>query len=183
MIVIEEYNPDWPNQFESISADLAAVLGELALRIDHIGSTSVPRLGAKDIIDVQITVAELADEIVEKMGAAGYVQKPHLSDHVPPGGDPNPDLWRKLMFKNRPREREANIHIRIDGNHNQRYALLFRDYLRTHPLTAATIEHIKRELARYHPTDWDAYYDIKDPVYDIIWHSAKEWAYFTSWVP
>ncbi len=182
-ITLCDYNPDWPNQFALIQADLETVLGSLTLRVDHIGSTSVPGMGAKDVIDVQVTVAEFADEIVDKLTATGYVLKPHLSDHIPPGEDPSPHLWEKRMCCERPGERAANIHVRKSGNLNQRYALLFKDYLRAHPNSAATIDHIKRELARYHPNDWDAYYDIKDPVYDIVWQAGKEWATFTQWVP
>lgn len=181
MITIEKYNPEWPAEFANIRTDLQNVLGPLAIQIDHIGSTSVPGLGAKDIIDVQITVNDLSDGIYNKLLEAGYQPKPHLTDHVPKGEDPNPDLWRKRMVIERPDERKANIHIRLAGNPNQRYALLFRDYLRAHPKSVQTIELIKRELARYHPNDWDAYYDIKDPVYDLIWDAAQDWANMTGW--
>jgi GrpB-like predicted nucleotidyltransferase (UPF0157 family) len=68
------------------------------------------------------------------------------------------------------------VHVRINGNPNQQYALLFRDYLRTHPNSARTIELIKRELVRRHADDLEAYYDIKDPVYDLIWEAALEWS-------
>lgn len=180
-IVIEKYNPDWPAEFEAIRADLNDVLGPLALRIDHIGSTSVPGLAAKDIIDMQVTVASLTDEVSEKLKTAGYTHKPHYSDHVPKGEDPDPELWEKIYFVERPGERPAHIHIRKLGNPNQRYALLFRDYLRAHPKSTETIELIKRELARYHPNDWDAYYDIKDPVYDLIWDAAQGWADAAGW--
>jgi len=181
MIVIEAYDLKWPIEFEKIRVDLHKVLGSLAIRIDHIGSTSVPGLGAKDVIDVQITVDELSDEMFYKLTDAGYQPKPPLRDHVPKGEDPNPDLWRKRMVVERPDERKANIHIRRDGNPNQRYSRLFRDYLRAHPKSVQTLELIKRELARYHPNDWDAYYDIKDPVYDLIWDAAQEWATATGW--
>ena len=181
MIVIEKYNAAWPDEFELIRTELEQILGPLALRIDHIGSTSVPGLGAKDIIDVQVTVSDLTNEMYNQLLTAGYTSSPHISDHVPKGMDPNPDLWRKQLVKEKPGDRPANIHIRIKGNPNQRYALLFRDYLRAHPKSAENIELIKRELARYHPNDWDAYYDIKDPVYDLIWDAAQEWAKMTEW--
>ena len=181
MIVIEKYNPEWHADFEKIRAELLKTLGPLALRVDHIGSTSVPGLGAKDIIDVQVTVASLIDEIVDKMKVAGYTHKPYYSDHVPKGEDPNPELWKKIYFVERPGERQTHIHIRQLGNPNQRYALLFRDYLRAHPKSAETIELIKRQLAKYHPEDWDAYYDIKDPVYDLIWDAAQDWSQTVSW--
>ncbi|MFT7584227.1 MAG: GrpB-like predicted nucleotidyltransferase (UPF0157 family), partial [Cellvibrionaceae bacterium] len=146
MIIIQTYNPEWPKEFEKIRAHLQETLGTLALRIDHIGSTSVPGLGAKDVIDVQITVHALTDMLFNKLLDAGYQPRPHMKDHVPKGEDANPELWSKKMVIERPGDREANIHIRILDNPNQRYALLFRDYLRAHPNSAETIELIKRQL-------------------------------------
>jgi GrpB-like predicted nucleotidyltransferase (UPF0157 family) len=181
MIVISAYDAQWPAEFEIIRAGIASALGPLALRIDHIGSTSVPGLGAKDVIDVQITVGEITDEVKQRMLDAGFQLTRHVRDHVPEGEDPTPALWQKLLFNERAGERRANIHIRKLGNPNQRYALLFRDYLRAHPKSAMTVERIKRELAQRHGDDMDAYYAIKDPVYDLIWDAAQEWARFTKW--
>ncbi len=184
MIEICQYKPDWPRQFEQIRAGLKDVLGPLALRVDHIGSTSVPGLGAKDVIDVQVTAASLDAEIIRRMTAAGYVFfEPFQRDHVPFGEDENPLLWRKLLFNQREGERRANIHVRVEGMPNQRYALLFRDYLRAHPNSARTVELIKREIAKRHADDIEVYYDIKDPVYDLIWDAAKDWAVVTAWKP
>jgi len=181
MIVIHAYDPRWPAEFEIICQELQAALGSLAQRIDHIGSTAVPGLGAKDVIDVQVTVADLSPEIIDRMTAAGFQHQEHRFDHVPPGEDGAPDRWVKMLFNQPEGQRRANIHVRVAGNPNQRYPLLFRDYLRAHPRSAATIERIKRELARYHAEDVEAYYDIKDPVYDLIWDAAQEWAEFTGY--
>lgn len=183
MIVIHPYDSRWPEEFQAIRAGIAQALGPLALRIDHIGSTSVPGLGAKDVIDIQITVAEITDEVRQKMIAAGFQLMRHVSDHVPEGEDPTPALWQKIMFNEPIGQRRANIHIRKLGNPNQRYPLMFRDYLRAHPKSAQTVELIKRELVRYHGDDMDAYYDIKDPVYDLIWDAAQDWAKYTNWQP
>ncbi len=183
MIVISPYNPQWPAEFEHIRAGIAHALGPLALRIDHIGSTSVPGLGAKDVIDVQITVGDINDEVKRCMIDAGYQLMRHVHDHVPEGEDPTPALWQKLMFNEIAGERRANIHMRKLGNPNQRYPLLFRDYLRAHPKSAMTVERIKRELAKHHGDDVETYYDIKDPVYDLVWDAAQDWARFTDWQP
>ena len=72
MIVINHYNPTWPTEFEVIRLSLLDILGPLALRIDHIGSTSVPGLGAKDVIDIQITVEALAPEVRHRLIEVGY---------------------------------------------------------------------------------------------------------------
>jgi GrpB-like predicted nucleotidyltransferase (UPF0157 family) len=168
-------------EFAVIQAALAEVLGSAAQRIDHIGSTAVPGLGAKDVIDVQITVTALTPEVRDRLAAAGYpyVAK-HNRDHVPQGAPAEPHLWAKYLFHEIPGQRPANIHVRVAGNPNQRYPLLFRDYLRAHPAVAATIELIKRELAARHADDADAYYAIKDPVYDLVWRAAQEWAAATA---
>jgi GrpB-like predicted nucleotidyltransferase (UPF0157 family) len=183
-MIISDYQPTWPQDFAAIRTALLEVLGPGALRIDHIGSTAVPGLGAKDVIDVQITVAALTAEVRQQLIDAGYRHFPHITgDHVPLGADDDPARWAKFFFNERPGTRRANIHIRVAGSHNQQYPLLFRDYLRAHPNSARSIELIKRRLARLHPDDMDAYYDIKDPVYDLIWDAALQWAQWTRWQP
>jgi GrpB-like predicted nucleotidyltransferase (UPF0157 family) len=184
MIVICDYNPGWPKEFESIRSDLSRVLEDLALRTDHIGSTSVPGLGAKDVIDIQITVHALSEKLKKKLANAGYVHLERIiSDHVPKDEDDDPKLWEKLIFTQPEGQRRANIHVRVQGNPNQKYPLLFRDYLRAHPKSAQSIELIKREIAKRHADDVEAYYDIKDPVYDLIWDAALDWSRYTNWKP
>ena len=75
------------------------------------------------------------------------------------------------------------MHVRIDGHPNQQYALLFRDYLRAHPKSARSVELIKREIAKRHAEGLEAYYDIKDPVYDLLWAAAQEWSRYIGWKP
>ena len=184
MIIIHDYKPAWPQDFAVIRASLLEILGPLALQIDHIGSTSVPGLGAKDVIDIQITVQALTPAVRQTLIAAGYEYWEAVThDHVPLGADDDPKLWAKFLFNQPPGQRRANVHVRIDGNPNQQYALLFRDYLHAHPNSAKSIELIKREIAKRHAEDSDAYYDIKDPVYDLIWDAALEWSGNTGWKP
>ena len=182
-IVIVAYRPEWPVEFARIAAGLRGALGDLALRIDHIGSTSVPGLSAKDIIDVQVTVAELdAAALDPAFVRAGWTRIVDIDrDHVPPtatGGDQD---WRKLMYRPPTEMRPTHIHIRRAGSANGRYALLFRDYLRTHPLAASAYAQVKVALAQNDPYNWDLYYDIKDPVCDIIIAGAEDWAVQTGW--
>ena len=84
-------------------------------------------------------------------------------------------LWLKLFFKQSALNRPSNIHVRVLGNPNQHYPILFRDYLRANPKAAQSIAHIKKQISIRHADDIDAYYDIKDPVYDLIWYAAQEW--------
>ncbi len=181
MIVILPYQERWPGEFLAIGKPIRACLGDLAVRIDHIGSTSVPQLAAKDIIDVQITVRELKPEIEASMIRMGYRRIENKSDHVPPGKSQDERQWEKWLFKQAEEQRPANIHVRIDGRANQLYPLLFRDYLRAQPMAAQAYGRVKETLARLHPEDVDAYYEVKDPACDIILAGAELWASMINW--
>ena len=136
---IVEYRSDWSVDFTAIAAELRETLGAAALQIDHIGSTAVPELAAKDIIDVQVTVRSLDGGISEVLLAAGFSTHTHLirQDHVPPGFEANELGWSKLFFMQKPGARRSNIHVRQLGKPNQRYPLLVRDFLRAEPRFAA----------------------------------------------
>lgn len=184
-IEIVPYSSRWPEEFREIGAAIRDAMGERALRIDHIGSTSVPGLAAKDVIDIQLTVEELdAPSIAAALATVGY--SPHegiVHDHVPPGMDDDPGEWRKLYFAPPTGQRRTHLHVRQQGRANQRYALLFRDYLRANPPAATTYRLIKEELACLHPHDADAYYAIKDPVCDLIIQAAERWTIATDYAP
>jgi GrpB-like predicted nucleotidyltransferase (UPF0157 family) len=183
-IEIIDYQPRWPAEFAEIGAKLRAAFGPLALAINHIGSTSVPGLAAKDVIDIQVTVAELDPEapLRAAIEAAGFHMRPDiLNDHVPVGADPSPALWRKRYAGAFDDARRIHTHIRALGGSNQRYALLFRDYLRQSAPARENYALIKRELAARHADDIDAYYAVKDPVCDLILDAAERWAVASRW--
>jgi len=184
-IEIVEPRPEWPAAFDAIAKRLAAAFGPLALRIEHIGSTSVPDLAAKDIIDVQVTVADLnlPDAAAAALADAGFVVRGGIwEDHVPPGQPADPDHWRKRYAKPPDGAPDSvHVHIRRAGALNERYARLFRDYLRATPAAAATYAEIKRALAARDADDVDAYYAVKDPVCDLIMGAAELWAVATGW--
>lgn len=182
MVEIVPYQDRWPAEFAAIAADLRRVLGDLALRIDHIGSTAVPGLDAKDVIDIQVSVVTLDDRIPPALIGLGLIQRQAYSDHLPPAITEADGKWEKFLFGRPPGQRRTNIHVRILGRGNQRYALLFRDYLRAHPLSAEAYARLKRALAVQLP-DIDAYADTKDPAVDLIWLAANDWATATGWQP
>jgi GrpB-like predicted nucleotidyltransferase (UPF0157 family) len=184
-ITISPYDESWPAEFRRIGAPLRSALGDLAVRIDHIGSTAVPGLAAKDVIDVQVTVARLdAAALARALAPLGFTLRDDIArDHVPPGWDDTPAEWRKLYFQPPVSQRRSHLHVREAGRANQRYALLFRDYLRAVPAAAAAYAQIKGALARRHPEDQDAYYEVKDPVCDLIIDAAERWAASTNYIP
>ncbi len=178
------YDPSWPGEFEVIAADVRRALGPLALRIDHIGSTAVPGLAAKDVIDVQVSVAALDPEadLVEPLRAVGFVPHTIDRDHRPPGRDGPAADWAKRLLVETPGQRRVNLHLRVDGRPNQRYPLLFRDYLRSHGAAATAYGAVKRQLAGL-SLETGVYADVKDPVCDLIMVAAEEWATRTAWAP
>ena len=182
MVTIVPYQPSWPGEFQTIANGLRKALNNLALRIDHIGSTAVPGLDAKDRIDIQITVVSLNSPVEKALNRIGYTRLEHLTDHPPSGTEAQPSQWIKWVFKPPNNQRPTNLHVRIAGCANQRYALLFRDYLRAHPSSAAAYAELKRRLAQ-NIADPDTYPDVKDPAVDLIYYAAEDWAAASSWQP
>jgi GrpB-like predicted nucleotidyltransferase (UPF0157 family) len=181
-VTIVEYRTAWSVEFEAIAAELRETLGVAALQIDHIGSTAVPALAAKDIIDVQVTVRSLDDGISERLLAAGFSTHTHHArqDHMPPGFMAHERDWSKLFFMQKPGARRSNIHVRQMGKPNQRYPLLVRDFLQAEPRIAAAYGELKKRLASA-LADPDTYPEVKDPVADIIYLAAERWASATNW--
>ncbi len=184
--VVRLVPPDerWPKEFERITAELGDAVGGDARRIDHIGSTSVPGLASKDVIDVQITVADedALRRATSALAERGWRWEPDYRDHQVPGAPTDASEWVKSFLGEPDGRRRTHVHVRIEGRANQRYALLFRDYLRTHPDAAAAYEDVKRGLAVLAP-DADTYADAKDSTCDLIYLAAEIWASGNGWSP
>jgi GrpB-like predicted nucleotidyltransferase (UPF0157 family) len=184
-VVVTSYQPHWVDEFTRIAKHIRDLVGHAATRIDHIGSTAVPGLGAKDIIDIQITVSDLdkAAGLTSLLKTAGFRQRIKFQYDVfrkKPKTDPE---LRKLFMREPDGERRAHIHIRELGRFNQRYALLFRDYLRSSQEVRAEYELLKRRAAGLFPESIDDYLFLKDPVEHIIYEAASLWAEKVRWSP
>ena len=105
----------------------------------------------------------------------------NTSDHRPPGWVGTDAQWEKRFFRPPSGQRPTNLHVRAAGRANQRYPLLFRDYLRAHPRSAAAYAELKRRLAD-NLRDLDTYPDVKDPACDLIIAAAEDWAVVSNWV-
>lgn len=182
-IAIVNPDPTWSAQYDKTAQVITNILGETALRVDHIGSTSVPGLAAKDILDIQATVAaesELEDAVL-LLTAADWEARPPRRDHPVPGLPTDEFQWIKRLVVEPMYRRRVNLHLRVAGRANQRYALLFRDYLRAHPDTAAAYGEFKRRASTLPLESVGEYADLKDPVCDLIYLPAEEWAARTGW--
>ncbi|MBI4927519.1 MAG: GrpB family protein [Anaerolineae bacterium] len=182
-VEIIPYQTRWAGEFREIAAVLRQNLGSLALRIDHIGSTSVPGLAAKDVIDLQISVAAFDAPLRAAMQAAGYTQREGIwRDHRPAYARGPESDWEKWLFDPPLGQRRTHTHVRLLGRPNQRFPLLFRDYLRAHPASAEAYAELKRRLA-LNLADVRQYPDTKDPAVDLIYFAAEDWAAAVGWLP
>ena len=172
-VVIVPYDPAWPAQFERWARTFRTSLGEIALRIDHVGSTAVPGLGAKPVIDFQIAVRSLvpAEPYREKLEALGWRFHPD-----------NPDR-SKRFFMGPIGEPRMHLHVRRAGSVDEQLALLFRDYLRTHPEAAEDYAREKRLLAERFRQERARYVEGKEPKVWSILRAAHTWAQETGWAP
>lgn len=131
------YNPAWPTEFEAEAACIGRALGAIALRIDHHGSTSIPGLAAKPIIDIQVSVTALQpiERYAVPLQAIGYFHLPHPDDSF------CPFFYRPAQWPH-----THHVHVVQAGGVEERRALLFRDYLRDHGDVARDYEQVKRQL-------------------------------------
>lgn len=177
-IEIVEHRTDWPDRYRELAETIRAV-GPPGSTLHHIGSTAVPGLGAKDVVDIQLSVDRLEEVDIGAFATRRFEHRPGLRDHLPPGMTLPEQELGKLYFRGP--DRRSHLHVRERGRFNQRYALLCRDYLRTHPDAAQAYEAVKRQLARFFSKDDDGYYAVKDPVFDILMAGANEWAATVGW--
>jgi GrpB-like predicted nucleotidyltransferase (UPF0157 family) len=184
--VVVAYRADWPARAGALIADLRERLGKPALRIEHIGSTAIPGMAAKDIIDLQASVASLDDAVQdfdEPLRQLGFHRMPYLSDHVPAGLSDDPARWAKRLWRRRGYpDGDVNLHVRLAGSPNGRLAVLFRDWFRAHPQAVPAYAAFKRSLASV-TSDLDSYTDVKDPVVDLVIAVAEPWAAAAGWEP
>ncbi|MFC7623313.1 GrpB family protein [Microlunatus sp. GCM10028923] len=172
-MIIADYSPAWPEQFAVIAARLRTALGSLAVRIDHTGSTAVPGLAAKPIIDLQVSVASLdpVETYRFKIESCGFAWR---SD--------NPELTKRYFREVPPRPR-THLHVRRAGSFSEQFALLFRDHLRAHASRAVAYAELKHRLSPLLMADRAAYVAAKDP---FIWETvrlADAWAQRIGWEP
>jgi len=172
-VEIVDYDRGWVAAFVDQGATLRAALGDVAVRIDHIGSTAVPGLAAKPVVDIQVSVRSLepVDPFREPLERIGYVYRAD-----------NPERTKRY-FREPPGHRRTHIHVRQLGSFSQQVPLLFRDYLRSHPPAAAEYAEVKRRCAALFRNDRQGYVEAKDSfVWEVI-RNADAWAQRIGWLP
>jgi GrpB-like predicted nucleotidyltransferase (UPF0157 family) len=161
-IVLHDHTPEWEQLFDAERARLLGVLAEYVLDIQHIGSTAVPRLSAKPIIDIGVAVAnfEEAFRCVPLLEGLGYIYRGEF-------GIPR----RHYFVMGEPRTYQ--LHMNEIGSADWQNTIAFRDYLREHPDIAGDYAALKKQLAEKFPTDIHAYTDGKSDFIQHVLQSAR----------
>ncbi len=192
---VVSYDETWHQQARRIVARLRTTCGHRAVRVDHIGSTSVPDLDAKDVIDIQITVTslEIADELADLLLAAGYPRVADITGDVAKDDarstvaefDHSDDktLWQKRFHASADPGRPTNVHIRVDGWPGQQFALLFPAWIAANPDERVEYLALKRDAMAAAPATSGQYADAKEPWFAGAYRRAWAWADETSWRP
>jgi GrpB-like predicted nucleotidyltransferase (UPF0157 family) len=149
-IAVVDYDPGWPAAFEALRQRLSAAVGDIALSIEHVGSTSVPGLAAKPIIDLDIVVRERDVPLaIERVAVLGYR---HLGDRGIP---------RREAFAPPASSVAHHLYVCPEGSPALRNHLAVRDHLRTNPAAAAAYGDLKKQLAARYADDKEGYAEAK----------------------
>ncbi len=154
-IVVVPYDPNWPFEFEKIKVELMKVLKDSAVAVEHVGSTAVPGLSAKPIIDIDIAIDDgMFAEVRDRLGGIGYS---HMGDLGIAGRE-------AFAYQDKPHLMEHHLYVCHKDAEELRRHIALRDFLRTHEAEREEYGNIKLEMARLYPHDIDAYLGGKEPV-------------------
>jgi dephospho-CoA kinase len=183
-VLLVDDDPAWPAQAERLAARVAAAVGDRGRGVEHVGSTAVPGLAAKDVIDLQLGVTDLADvdSLRTDLQDAGFPAVPGIWHDNPKPVDPDPAHWRKRLHASADPGRAVNLHVREIHGPGWRYALLIRDWLRMDAAARADYEVEKLRLAGACASTAE-YAEAKEPWFDHALPRAQAWASQTGWRP
>ena len=176
-------DPSWPDEARRLLGRLRLAFGETAVTAHHIGSTAVPGLVAKDVVDLQIGVPSLDDADGEalraRLDAAGFPRAEGVFSDFDRGSD---GLWPKRMHGSCDPSRVTHVHVREVGSPGWRWALMFRDWMRADSQARTDYEAEKRRIAAA-VTTVSEYAEAKGPWFDSVHARAEAWAADTAWEP
>ena len=150
-VIIEDYDPQWPQRFEMLRSQIAAALDELAISIDHVGSTAVPGLAAKPIIDIDVLLRSSTDlpVVIRKLADLGYEHRGDLG------------IRGREAFRAKADAIYHHLYVCPPGNREYERHIAFRNYLRTHAADSTAYALLKRELASRFGNDREGYNQAK----------------------
>lgn len=160
-VTVLPYDPEWKTDFEAIRQELASALGGLALRIEHVGSTSVEGLSAKPIIDIDVVISgyPVFDAVVSRLGAIGYSHE----------GDLGIKDREAFKYSGKPHLRRHHLYVCPQDSRELLRHITFRDYLRNNPDAVRKYGQVKERGAELFPHDMDKYIEYKTPCIEELY--------------
>jgi len=148
-VIVKEYDPCWPQAFRRIRHELENFMGEYIITVEHVGSTSVPGLAAKPIIDLDVVISDTTalETVIEQLAGLDYIYE----------GDLGIAGREAFGYKDKPHLYKHHLYVCRESSPELKKHLCFRDYLRTHPEAAAEYGSVKREAAALFPDSIDKY--------------------------
>ena len=154
-VVVLPYDPKWKTDFENIKRELVSVIGDLAIRIEHVGSTSVEGLSAKPIIDIDVVISDYSvfDCVVSRLETIGYF-------HV---GNQGIEDREAFKYSDKPHLQAHHLYVCPQNSKELFRHITFRDFLRNNPEAVKKYSEIKENAAKFFPTDIEKYMEYKSP--------------------
>lgn len=178
-VVVSSPSDSWIAEGAALAAELAGLV-PAAAGVEHVGSTSVPGMPAKDCLDMMVVVHDLEGSgASDALRGAGYRRRPEPWNVAEQAAGRD---WPKLVFAPPVDARSCNVHVRTVGSPTTRLNLLFREHLRARPDRAARWGELKLAIAAGTP-DLASYGRIKQPAWHLLMELAEEWARKTGWAP
>lgn len=160
-VVVEPYNEEWKSDFITIRDELDAVLKDIVLKIEHVGSTSVEGLSAKPVIDIDVVIKDttVLPDVISALQTIGYF---HEGDLGIPGRE-------AFKYEGKEHLRKHHLYVCSQDSEELKRHITFRDYLRSNPDAVEEYSKIKEEAANLYPWDIDKYIEHKSPVIEMIY--------------
>ena len=163
-VIVLPYRYEWKDDFEKIKQELTVALGDLAIGIEHVGSTSVEGLSAKPCIDIDVVIEDYSvfDAVVDRLASIGYIHE----------GDLGIKDREAFKYSDKPHLENHHLYVCPQSSEELRRHLTFRDFLRNNPDAAAKYGSIKEKAAELYPNDIDKYIEYKSPCIEEIYKAC-----------
>ena len=154
-VVVLPYDPKWKNDFEEIKQEIVNAVGDLILRIEHVGSTSVEGLSAKPIIDIDVVISDYSvfDSIISRLSTIGYIHE----------GDLGIKDREAFKYSDKPHLRKHHLYVCPQNSKELLRHITFRDFLRNNPEAVKKYSKVKENGAKLFPDNMDKYIEYKSP--------------------
>lgn len=152
-VAVTPYDPRWPAAFEKIRKEIDCAIGDLIITVEHVGSTSVPGLSAKPIIDLDVVISDYTvfPAVVERLGKIGYIHEGCL-------GIADREAFR---YESKPHLQTHHLYVCPQNSEELHRHITFREYLRTHPEAVRKYSEVKENAARLYPDSIEGYMQYK----------------------